>query len=213
MTQRSTRGRTVRSAITIVILAALCSGCGIGRPAVEPNAVDDARLMRLASDPLLAGGVVQEAHAPDTSANVTVQRGSVTGADEWEAPLADDGTVVPGATLEEARSLLTTVRVAGWTPVAVSCSFDRSGELGAARVFAVKELGDFTAAFESHVSLRLTDRVAYAPFHDEDADPWRPTVPIASGESCLDTASAPGEDAPPPENVPVPDELNISRWY
>jgi hypothetical protein len=213
MTHRDTRGRAVRSAITIVVLAALCSGCGIGRPAVEPNAVDDARLMRLASDPLLAGGVVQEAHAPDTSANVTVQRGSVTGSDEWEAPLADDGTVVPGATLEEARSLLATVRDAGWTPVAVSCSFDRSGELGAARVFAVKELGDFTAAFESHVSLRLTDRVAYAPFHDEDADPWRPTAPVASGDSCLDTAPAPGEDAPPPENVPLPDDLNISRWY
>lgn len=213
MQRSSAAGRLVRSAVALVVIAGVCSGCGLGRPAVHPDAVDDARLERLAADPLLVGGAATGARSPDTSANVTVQRGLVTRADPWNVPLADDGSVAPGATLEEARSLLAAVRDAGWTPIAVGCSFDRTGELGAARVFAVKELGDFTAAMESHVSLRSSDLTAYAPFHEEDPNPWRPTTPVEPGESCLETAPAAGEDAPAPENVTLPDELNIARWY
>jgi hypothetical protein len=214
MTQRSTTvGRVTRSVIAMVVLAGLCAGCGLGRPAVHPNDVDDARLERLAEDPLLAGGAATGARSPDTSANVTVQRGLVTRADPWDPPLTDDGSMVPGATLAEGRSLLAAVRDAGWTPIAVGCSFDRAGELGAARVFAVKDLGGFTAAMESHVSLRLSDLTAYAPFHEEDPNPWKPTTAVEPGESCLETAPAAGEDAPAPENITLPDDLNVARWY
>lgn len=208
----SFRTRVPRLMVAVVALAVLCTGCGGFKPTVEPNATDDARLEALVAESVLAGGTAAEAHSPDTSANVTVQRGSVVVSDPWangatdEAASGDDSTL-PDPTWAAARSMLATLREAGWEPIAVSCELEQSGALGEATVSATKDLGDFTAALESRISATDSSLAGYAPFHTEDPDPWTPSAAIAPGASCLD-----GE-APPADDVAPPDDLNVARWF
>lgn len=199
--------RTARIALVALTLTVLCTGCGGFKPPVQPNAVDDSRLQALAAESVLDGGERTEAHSPDTSANVTVERGTVSLDDPWPVEVADDGSVAPGATLAAAREMLGSLRDAGWTPIAVGCELDRSGELGEAQVYATKRLGDFTAAVAARVSADSSQLAGYAPFHEEDADPWLPQAAVAAGTSCLDAATPPAEDVEPP------DELNVDSRY
>lgn len=207
----SSRSRVPRLLAAMVALAVLCTGCGGPKPAVEPNAVDDARLEALVAESVLADGTATAAHSPDTSANVTVQRGSVVVAEPWPSGATDeasgDDSSLPDPTWAAAQSMLATLREAGWEPIAVGCDVEQSGLLGEATVFATKDLGDFTAAVESRVSVSDSSLAGYAPFHTEDPDPWTPSAAIAPGASCLD-----GE-APPADDVPLPDDLDVARWF
>lgn len=212
----STRMRAVRALLAVLAVAALCTACA-PKPAVEPNAVDDARLASLSSDPVFAGGTATEARSPDTSANVTVERGSVSLADPWptesqpsgSAPTesTDEAATASDATWSTARSMLSTLRDAGWEPIAVGCELERAGSLGEAVVYATKDFGEFTAALESRVSVSDSSLVGYVPFHAEDPSPWAPSGAMAPGESCLDG------DVPPSDDTPLPDDLRVERWY
>ncbi|HXH34828.1 MAG TPA: hypothetical protein VNJ54_10490 [Plantibacter sp.] len=202
----STRTRGLRALLAGLAVAALCTACA-PKPAVEPNAVDDARLVSLSSDPVLAGGTATEARSPDTSANVTVERGSVSLADPWPTGSPDEAAAASDTTWSTARSMLATLRDTGWEPIAVGCELEQAGSLGEAVVYATKDFGGFTAALESRVSVSDSSLVGYVPFHAEDPSPWTPSVVIGPGESCLDG------DGPPSDDVPLPDDLRVERWY
>lgn len=207
----SNRTRGPRALLAVLAVAALCTACA-PKPVVEPNGVDDARLASLSSDPVLAGGTATEARSPDTSANVTVERGSVSLADPWPTEPSPTGSTgeaaaVPDATWSTAQSMLATLRDAGWEPIAVGCELEQAGSLGEAVVYATKDFGDFTAALESRVSVSDSSLVGYVPFHAEDPSPWTPSVAMGPGESCLDG------DVPPSDDVPLPDDLRVERWY
>jgi len=203
---QQSRRRLTAVALTIVATALLTTGCGGFKPPVTADASDDARLAALAEDPLFAEGEVAGPRVPDTSANVTVQRGAITVEDPWPS----DVTAEPGPNgpaWAAATAMLGELRAAGWTPVAVSCELDRSSGLEGATVYATKAFDDFTAALEADVRPPSSALVGYVPFHEEAADPWSAGAEVATGESCLD-----GE-GPPSDEGSVPDDLAISPWY
>lgn len=198
--------RLATVSLTILVAALACTGCGLSSTPVVADETDDARLAALADDPLFTDGSVTGPQVPDTSANVSVQRGAITVEDLWPS----DVTAEPGArgpAWPAATTMLAQLREAGWRPVAVSCELDRSSGLEGATVYATKEFDDFTAALEAEVRPPSSKLVGYVPFHAETDDPWSAHSEVPAGSSCLDG------DGPPSGEGSVPDDLAIAPWY
>lgn len=198
--------RLATVSLSILVAALCCTGCGLSAKPVVADGTDDARLAALADDPLFTDGSVSGPQVPDTSANVSVQRGAITVDGLWPS----DVTAEPGPSgpaWPAATAMLVQLREAGWRPVAVSCELDRSSGLEGATVFATKEFGDFTAALEAVVRPPSSKLVGYVPFHAEAVDPWSAHSEVPTGSSCLDGSG------PPVDEGSVPDDLAIAPWY
>lgn len=198
--------RLATVSLSILVAALCCTGCGLSAKPVVADGTDDARLAALADDPLFTDGSVSGPQVPDTSANVSVQRGAITVDGLWPS----DVTAEPGPSgpaWPAATAMLVQLREAGWRPVAVSCELNRSSGLEGATVFATKEFGDFTAALEAVVRPPSSKLVGYVPFHAEADDPWSAHSEVPTGSSCLDGSG------PPVDEGSVPDDLAIAPWY
>ncbi|WP_354568080.1 hypothetical protein [Glaciihabitans sp. UYNi722] len=153
----------------------------------HPNATDADRPSQLTAEPLLEGGKAAPAKGmPDTSANWNVRRASVA-LDGQQKP--DDVT-----TLSVAATTLALARTDGWSIVSVACKADTRG-LASATIVALKKLDGFTAGVEITVLPSGWSARAYAPFHLQKANHWTPQKALATGASCVESATAPTEES------------------
>lgn len=91
--------------------------------------------------------------------------------------------------IANAHAELAKVRAAGWTVVAVQCLVDPT--LTSAQIYAVKDLGGFTASLTESISSSALTTVAYAPYHAEKPNPWFPGADAAPTATCIDGPAAP----------------------
>jgi hypothetical protein len=162
-------------AVTVLLLAG-CYPTG-----VEPNAVDSDRLAALAAEPLLSGARPHPAEANTTSANANAKRAHVSTTQDWSA--IDDGD-----TWISTQELLTDLRADDWVVVLQNCKATASG-FQSAQIVALKELDDFTAGLIVKLDSDGASLEAYAPFHEEEANPWGPLD--AQEDGCLDSPTEP----------------------
>lgn len=158
--------------LVLVLLLAGCYPTGI-----EPTPVDAQRLETLSAEPLLAGGRQSPAAANTTSANANAKRAHV----DVTRSSRDSVWVA-------ARELLADLRAEGWVVILQNCRAN-SGGLSSSDIIALKDLGDFTAGLVASVDSDDANLTAYAPFHEEEPNPWEPTTEQQNG--CLDSTVEP----------------------
>lgn len=156
----------MRTLPLLAVALLLLTGC---TAPVEPNDVDTQRLDALAQEPLLDGGAK---HPADTT-----HRGAVSVTYEWST----GGT---SETWELTEELLDSLRGDGWLVTLQNCEASEAAGLESARLVAIKELGDFTAALVVGTHADGAELQAFAPFHNEDANPWKSRTEVPDG--CLD---------------------------
>jgi len=166
----------------IVVAALLLAGCY--PTGVQPNALDDTRLEALADEAVLAGGRPHPAEANTTSANANAKRAHVDVEQDWSA--IDDGD-----TWISARELLAELRADAWVVILQNCKASTTG-FHSAELVALKELDGFTAGMVVKLDSDGADLEAYAPFHEEDDNPWGPLDEQQGG--CLDSADEPTDN-------------------
>ena len=157
----------MRTLAPLAIALLLLTGCT--SPSL-PNEVDAARLDALATEPLLVGGTEEEA-TTSGRANVSINH-------DWS--FAGD----TAATLEQTRELLAEMRADGWIATLEACNASVEASLISSQFVAIKEFDDFTAAMLVQTNVDGAELDAFAPFHDEDPNPWHPTEELLGG--CLD---------------------------
>ena len=179
----------------IAVAALLLAGC-YPTP-VQPNDLDTERLATLAAEPLLAGGTEHPAAPNRTSANANASRAHVTVGQVWSA-------IDTSNTWVSAQELMGELRDENWVVITQNCKATPQA-FTSAEIIALKELDDFTAG----VVIKLDDEGAYldafAPFHEEEANPWGPLNAQADG--CLD---APVE---PVTNTTTTTRTTVGLWY
>jgi len=163
----------------IAVAALLLAGCY--PTSVEPNDVDADRLAALAAEPLLASGTSHPAEPNRTSANANAMRAHVEVAQEWSA--IDDGD-----TWISAQELMAQLRSENWVVILQNCRASESG-FTSAEIVALKELDEFTAGVVIKLDSDGAQLTAYAPFHEEDENPWGALDEQANG--CLDESTEP----------------------
>lgn len=178
----------------LVLLAAaalLLAGCYPTQ--VQPNDVDAARLETLAAETVLSGGRQSPAEANNTSANANAKRAHVSVEQSWST---GGGSETWALTTE----LLTELRDDSWVVVQQACEATASG-LTSAEVVALKPVDGFTAGLVVSIDADGASLVAYAPFHEEDSNPWGPLTEQVEG--CLDSADEPTDDTRAASHSPV----------
>lgn len=163
----------------IVVAALLLAGCY--PTAVQPNEVDAERLAALQAEPLLSGGTPHAAEANRTSANANAKRAHVDVEQQWNAIDASNTWI-------SAQELLTEMRADDWVVILQNCKATAQG-LKSAEVVALKELDEFTAGVIVNLDSDGAYLDAYAPFHEEETNPWGPLDAQTNG--CLDTPDEP----------------------
>ena len=176
----------------IALAALLLAGC-YPTP-VQPDEVDTARLEALAAESVLAGGESHPAEANNTSANANAKRAYVSAERQWnrEAPW-------PAAT-----ELLAELRADDWIVVLQNCKASESG-LSSAQLVALKELDEFTAGVVVKLDSDGALLEAYAPFHEEETNPWGPLD--AQTDGCLD------EPVEPVTNTTTNSRTTVGLFY
>lgn len=165
--------------VALILLLAGCYPTG-----VEPNDVDASRLEALAAEAVLAGGRPSPAEANNTSANANAKRAHVSVEQDWS-------TGGNSETWPLTQELLAELRGDGWIVILQNCRAAPSG-LQSAEVVALKQLDEFTAGLIVKLDSDGASLEAYAPFHEEDANPWGPLEPQQDG--CLDSPEEPTDD-------------------
>jgi len=165
-----------------VIAVLLLAGCYPTQ--VQPNDVDADRLDALVAESVLAGGRPHPAEANRTSANANAKRAHVDGEQNWSTGGGSE-------TWALTRELLTELRADGWIVTLQNCRATTEG-LTSADIVALKQLDDFTAGMLVTLDADGAQLTAYAPFHEEDANPWGPLD--AQTDGCLDTPTEPTTD-------------------
>ena len=163
----------------IVVAALLLAGCY--PTAVQPNEVDAERLAALQAESLLSGGTPHAAEANRTSANANAKRAHVDVEQQWSAIDASNTWI-------SAQELLTEMRADDWVVILQNCKATAQG-LTSAEVVALKELDEFTAGVIVKLDSDGAYLDAFAPFHEEKANPWGPLD--AQTDGCLDEAVEP----------------------
>jgi hypothetical protein len=196
--QRRSRFHLIRNMVPLVVgalVAVSMTGCAPsfayaptsengGSPVQHadpvPNATDASRLQKLSADPLFSGSSTTPPAPVPGGAGYDLKRGHVVTVRMGGDP---NGTVPIGS----AQAELERVRTSGWTVVAVECTVDPN--FTAATIYAVKSMGSFTAALEDFVFPASHTTAAFAPFHSEGADPWKPNKAVTN--TCVDGSAAP----------------------
>ena len=163
----------------IALAALLLAGCY--PTSVQPNEVDEARLADLAAESVLLGGTEHPAEANRTSANANAMRAHV----DIEQPWSMGGG---SETWSLTQELLTQLRDDGWVVTLQNCRATAQG-LTSADIVALKELDEFTAGLLVKLDSDGAQLTAYAPFHEEDTNPWGPLDAQTNG--CLDESTEP----------------------
>jgi hypothetical protein len=163
----------------LTVAALLLAGCY--PTAVQPNEVDADRLAALAAEPVLAGATQHAAEPNRTSANANAKRAHVSVEQNWSTGGSPE-------TWSLVQELLTELRADDWVVILQNCKATASG-LTSAEIVALKELDDFTAGLIVKADDGGAQLEAYAPFHEEEANPWGPLD--AQTDGCLDSPSEP----------------------
>ena len=166
----------------IAVAVLLLAGCY--PTGVEPNEVDSQRLEALAAESVLSGGTEHPAEPNRTSANANAKRAHVYVEQDWTS----GGSPETWALTQE---LLTELRADDWVIVLQNCRAGASG-LESAEVVALKELDEFTAGMIVKLDTDGAALEAYAPFHEEDVNPWGPLD--SQQDECLDSPVEPTDD-------------------
>ena len=166
----------------IAVAVLLLAGCY--PTGVEPNDVDSQRLEALASESVLSGGTEHPAEPNRTSANANAKRAHVYVEQDWTS----GGSPETWALTQE---LLTELRADDWVIVLQNCKASVSG-LESAEIVALKALDDFTAGMIVKLDTDGAALEAYAPFHEEDANPWGALD--SQDDGCLDGPVEPTDD-------------------
>jgi hypothetical protein len=166
----------------IAIAVLLLAGCY--PTGVEPNAVDDARLKTLSAEPVLAGGRPHPAEANTTSANANAKRAFVSTSQDWTSGGSPE-------TWSLTQDLLADLRAENWVVIVENCMAGSSG-LESAQIVALKALDEFTAGLIVKLDTDGATLEAYAPFHEEEPNPWGPLD--AQTDGCLDGPDEPTDD-------------------
>ncbi len=184
--------RVVVPALAVLLLLAGCYPTG-----VEPNDVDADRLAALEAEPVLAGGRPSAAEANRTSANANAKRAHVAVEQDWTTGGSSE-------TWPLTQELLTELRAASWVIVLQNCKATESG-LHSAELVALKEFDGFTAGMIVKIDADGANLDAYAPFHEEDANPWGALDPQEGG--CLDAPEEPADD------TTTDTRTTVGPWY
>lgn len=180
------RPTSLAAGATVVVVLSLLSACDATERGLTTD-VDDQRLSALASEPLLSGGDAIVGGDPNTSANYTFRRGSVSvGYGPWGASGGHDEE-----SWVSASTMLTDVRAGGWTVTGVECTVDDQSGFEGASLVALKDLGGFTAALEAEVDSGGSRVSGLVPYHDEPTNPWQPSDELEVGASCLELPEPP----------------------
>ena len=179
----------------IAVSALLLAGC-YPTP-VQPNDVDTERLAALAAEPLLAGGTEHPAAANRTSANANASRAHVTTEQEW-------GAIDSSNIWVSAQELMTELRAEDWVVIVQNCKATSQG-LRSAEIVALKELDEFTAGAVIKLDADGAYVDAFAPFHEEEANPWGPLNAQADG--CLDAS------VEPVTSTTTTTRTTVGLWY
>ena len=163
----------------IVAAALLLAGCY--PTGIEPNEVDEQRLAALASESLLDGGTEHAAEPNRTSANANAKRASVYVERSWAR---DD--IWPST-----QQLVADLRADDWVIVLQNCKAGTSG-LESAEIIALKQVDDFAAGMIVKLDTDGAALEAYAPFHEEDTNPWGALD--SQDDGCLDGPVEPTDD-------------------
>jgi hypothetical protein len=181
----------------VVPLIAVLLLAGCYPSPVQPNDVDAERLETLAAEPVLAGGQRNPAEPNNTSANANALRAHVYVEQDWSMGGGSE-------TWSLAQELLVELRAESWLIVQEICRVNSSG-LQSAELVALKELEGFTAGMYVTIDTDGAALEAYAPFHEEDANPWGELAALEGG--CLDGAEAPADD------VVSGDDTDVGLFY
>lgn len=166
----------------IAVAVLLLAGCY--PTGVEPNEVDSQRLEALAAESVLSGGTEHLAEPNRTSANANAKRTRVYVEQDWTSGGSPE-------TWSLTQELVADLRADDWVIVLQNCKAGASG-LESAEIVALKELDGFTAGMIVKLDTDGAALEAYAPFHEEDANPWGPLDSQQDG--CLDSPVEPTED-------------------
>ena len=184
--------RVVVPAIAVLLLLAGCYPTG-----VEPTKVDSDRLAALEAEPVLAGGRPSAAEVNRTSANASAERAHVTVSQDWTTGGGSE-------TWSLTQELLAELRDESWVVVLQNCKATESG-LRSAELVALKELDGFTAGMIVKIETDGASLEAYAPFHEEDDNPWGPLD--AQEDGCLDSVDEPTDD------TTTNTRTTVGPWY
>jgi len=179
----------------IAVAALLLAGCY--PTAVQPNGVDADRLAVLEAEPLLSGGTSHPAEPNRTSANANAKRAHVDVEQAWSAIDASNTWI-------SAQELLTEMRDDGWVVILQNCKATAQG-LKSAEVVALKELDEFTAGVIVKLDSDGAYLDAFAPFHEEETNPWGPLD--AQTDGCLD------ETVEPVTNTTTNSRTTVGLFY
>ncbi len=163
----------------IAVAVLLLAGCY--PTGVQPNSLDESRLETLSAESLLSGGTAHPAEANRTSANANAKRAFVVAERAWER----DGT------WSATQQLVDDLRADDWVIVLQNCKASSTG-FHSAELVALKDLDKFTAGMVVKLDSDGASLEAYAPFHEEDDNPWGPLDEQQGG--CLDSADEPTND-------------------
>ena len=172
----------MRTLAPLAVALLLLTGC---TASTAPNDIDAQRLDALAAEPLLLGGA-------ETAASETA-RASVFISNDWSFGGGSE-------TWELTSDLVNQLRADGWLITQQNCDASEAAGLISAQLVAIKDLDGFTAGMLVKVNVDGAKMRAYAPFHLEDPNPWKPTRELTDG--CLD-----GEEPTSPTMTGVPSDL------